>query len=610
MMRLKKHSASLMRIALAPFFMGLTSMLAAAYDPPTVTTEAASDVTTHHATLHATVNPHGQSTFCYFQYGTTTNYELMTEGANVGGTNAVPVSDVGLWLNPGTLYHVRILVFANQEMFPGQDVTFTTPETGAIAVVASGDAAAGAGSKATFKKFGAPILNASGDFAFRGTLASNGKNDHGIWTKIDGSLSLIALEGGKAPDTSAHFATFSDPVFNANGKIAFVGTLEPESGVKPGTASGIWSDVRGKLSLVVRQGQDAPTVSGATFGSFISMALPDAGGPVFMAKLKGGKPANSISIWTVDDQGALSLVARTGVNVMVRDAPKTISMLQFLPPVKGVNGQSRGFNRGGGVTFLASFTDHSQAVFGGSSVYAATGDIVWITDAPLTNLRQPAVADYNGIVFAASLGRDGTNVTAANDRGIFRSYILCTTEVQSGDDAPGTSGAKFGQFGDPVLSGGSLLAFAATLNPVLGGVTAGNSAGIWSNVSGSLSLIARQGSQADGAPIGVLYSNFSELALPAYGGPVFLAQLKYGQGLNGTNNIGLFGSDKTGTVSLLLRTGDAISVNGESKTVKLMQFLPSVRTVPGQTRGFNSDGYLLFRVMFTDRTEAIVEYLR
>ena len=52
---------------------------------PTVTTTAATNVTSSSATLNGTVNPNGLTTSVYFQYGTTSGYGITTASQNYTG---------------------------------------------------------------------------------------------------------------------------------------------------------------------------------------------------------------------------------------------------------------------------------------------------------------------------------------------------------------------------------------------------------------------------------------------------------------------------------------------------------------------------------------------
>jgi subtilase family serine protease len=95
--------------------------------PPTVTTSAASGVTTNAAVLNGTVNPNNQTTAAQFLYGLTTNYNLTAavSGPFTGGSaQAVSANLTGL--TPATTYHFAITATNNSGSVTGLDQTFTT----------------------------------------------------------------------------------------------------------------------------------------------------------------------------------------------------------------------------------------------------------------------------------------------------------------------------------------------------------------------------------------------------------------------------------------------------------------------------------------------------
>lgn len=99
--------------------------------PPSVTTIGASDRTTETATLRGTVNPHGLQTTYHFEYGTSTEYgsRVPVSYENVAGNGHQARSlQAGIGgLQPGTLYHFRLVATSSAGTAAGDDVTFTTP---------------------------------------------------------------------------------------------------------------------------------------------------------------------------------------------------------------------------------------------------------------------------------------------------------------------------------------------------------------------------------------------------------------------------------------------------------------------------------------------------
>lgn len=108
----------------------LAAILAApaAAESPTVTTEAASNLTATKATLNAKIDTHGKYTSYAFEYGTTTKYGSYTEAADIpaGATSPVHVTARLEGLQLETTYHFRIWALGGGKAVSGKDVTFKT----------------------------------------------------------------------------------------------------------------------------------------------------------------------------------------------------------------------------------------------------------------------------------------------------------------------------------------------------------------------------------------------------------------------------------------------------------------------------------------------------
>jgi hypothetical protein len=95
---------------------------------PAAVTGAATNVTRTSATLNGTVNPNGQQTTYFFQYGRSTAYGSSTPTASAGaGTTATRVSASIGGLARRTTYHFRLVAIdAQGGRHPGADATFRT----------------------------------------------------------------------------------------------------------------------------------------------------------------------------------------------------------------------------------------------------------------------------------------------------------------------------------------------------------------------------------------------------------------------------------------------------------------------------------------------------
>jgi len=103
------------------------------------------------------------------------------------------------------------------------------------------------------------------------------------------------------------------------------------------------------------------------------------------------------------------------------------------------------------------------------------------------------------------------------------------TVALSGMHAPGTpTGATFQFLGGVLLTSDGKAVFSASLATGTGGVTSRSQKGIWSEASGTLSLVAREDDQAPGAPTG---TKFTSMGLPVIGPDGHVALWSNGSGI-------------------------------------------------------------------------------
>jgi hypothetical protein len=165
-------------------------------------------------------------------------------------------------------------------------------------LVRKGHAAPGAGAGVSFSEIRYLQLNAAGQVAFKGLLTGPGvtqSNGSGIW---QGST-LIARQGDRPPQLSStvNFAGFGAPLMNASGQVAFRGSLEG-SEITSLNNSGIWRN----NTLIAHAGDSAPGLaSGVRFRAFTDLQINDDGQVAFRAGTNSGAGAAGIidgsAIW-------------------------------------------------------------------------------------------------------------------------------------------------------------------------------------------------------------------------------------------------------------------------------------------------------------------------
>ena len=574
------------------------------------------------AEMNFTINPNGIATTVYFQYGTTTAYGSTTALQSLGsGKVAVNVFTLFSNLLPDTLYHYRLVITGSSGTFYGPDMTLTTLDFDTTLVAQKGDAAVG--TTTTFASFGTPAINVHDGVAFAGTLTLKSgvtsANDFGIWADNSTPVrTLVAQIGSAAPGTSGFFLTLSDPTYNDDGQVAFLGTLKVATGQATATtATGIWSNSSGSLQLVARQGSAAPGTAG-TFASFTSLGLTESGGVVFYGTLNTGTgitSANNAGVWEGNSTSDLHAVLLLGQTVQ----GETLSTISFQPVLPYVNGQTRNFAPNGDIVCDATFTDGSNGVvtvFGDSPALAITSGVsasFWISGAVFESYGSPTLNNSDLDAFLATLQTGPGGVTAANNQAIFAddAYGGGHMIARTGSAAPGTS-ANFATLNDPIFNDNEVIAFRGTLQVGSGQATATTAIGIWCDNGDPtmLQLIAQQGSQAPGCPAGATFATLDELALADQGGPnnqggvIFRGTLNVdtAAGVSTTNNTGIWAVDTSGTLQLIVRTGDVL--NG--KIITALSFLSSPAYVNGTTRSLvESTGDLVYLATFSDGSTAI-----
>jgi hypothetical protein len=181
-------------------------------------------------------------------------------------------------------------------------------------------------------------------------------------------LTLIAQAGSGAPGSNgALFSGFSNPVFNDNDSVAFVGTLKiSQGGATASTNSSVWATTGGALHLIARTGDPAPGCGLARFSSFHEIACTNSGRVAFLGTVDaaGFTAANNQGLWEVDSTQRLQLVVRLGGALTVNGVEKVISLLDVFSFPTGAGGQTRNVTNSNYFFFRAKFTDGTQGLFG------------------------------------------------------------------------------------------------------------------------------------------------------------------------------------------------------------------------------------------------------
>ena len=174
--------------------------------PPVAVTSPAAGVGPTTATLGGTVNPNGQATSWYIEYGTSTSYgtKKPTPAADAGsGTTSKAVSTAVSGLTAGKTYHFRLVASSSAGTVLGADASFVTAEPPAVTTsAASSVGSTSARLNGRVDPNGRPTtyLFEVGTTTAYGTKTSSSSAGSG-----SSSTSVSKTVNGLAPGTTYHF---------------------------------------------------------------------------------------------------------------------------------------------------------------------------------------------------------------------------------------------------------------------------------------------------------------------------------------------------------------------------------------------------------------------
>ena len=368
---------------------------------------------------------------------------------------------------------------------------------------------------------------------------------------------------------------------------------------------------------------NAALPAGVTFKSFGTI---DGNGSdiFFFATLQGTgvTPGNALALCAALADGSVKVLARVGDQV----AGKKIATIGTLVGSTATlaEGRWRVDDTTCGVRLTFADAAKSQAIYAIPATALSPADwtplaqtgvvsnIAAINGAKIVSFGLPGFGQGPSASVIANLAIVPGGPTAANHfaliKGTFgaNSIVLARTGDTIAVDANGAplTGTKIASFLDPVAGTGGRVAFAVSMiRP--GGLV---SRGIMSRRAGQTpALLANVGAQAPG---GGRWSALGALALPdgADSGPVFLGTLAVNTagGVTTKNNAGLWGVDSTGTLRLLLRTGQPVTIGAATKALKSFVGLVAAPGSIGAASTFDNEGRIAIHATCTDGTRALM----
>lgn len=278
-------------------------------------------------------------------------------------------SIVGTTLFPA-ISNTGQIVFSSEFQGSGVDGTnnhgiFSDLDGTLSLVVREGDSAPGTGGNLYFKDFfsGSLTVNDVGNVAFKSVLSDTNSDYFGIYSQPNGLLNLVARSGDFASGigTGVFFQGFGNPEMNNTGQVAFKGFLSG-NGVGNTNDEGIFAESSSALDLIARKGDLAPDIgSGVLFGDLFDPLINDFGQVAFNTELTGPGVDNNNdrAIFATDSMGALRLVAREGDMLDFNPNPN-VTDLKTILFVSHVSGSSTGGINDG---MASSFNNNGELIF-------------------------------------------------------------------------------------------------------------------------------------------------------------------------------------------------------------------------------------------------------
>ena len=493
-------------------------------------------------------------------------------------------------------------------------------------VALKGEQMPGMPSGASFNHFlYKPTITASGQIMVEGQVeisedAGVPITRNGAWLiDTDGSLYPIVLVGDPEPEAAPGLGiTYFDPaIFSRNGLMVALSFIYESNGLDL-WGLGILSGGSSTSRYVAKTGDQAPGLNlGVEFSGFEMFPTNnDAGQALFTANLRGPgvDHTNRTSVWS-EGGGTLHMIAREGDDVP--NMPEGVTFDQL-----DISFWKSDINASGQTAFTTSM--HGPGIddtnnlglwsedSGTLSLLVQSGDQApgMEPGASFKGMGYPVqINDSGQVLFGAALSGDGYDFS--NNWGLWLSETgTLSPIVHKGDTAPGTdSGTMFESVSNyPVLSeNGQVWLYGSLLGP---GVDATNDEGIWGGDEASLDLLVRKGDAAPGMGSGVFFDDLTPQVIPNGAGQVVFSANVTGTGIDESNNLSVWLSDPSGSLTPILREGDPFDVNSDPliddyRTIRSIIYHVISHAGDHQNGAFNDVGEFVFRLTFTDDSEGI-----
>ena len=490
-------------------------------------------------------------------------------------------------------------------------------------------------------------LNENGMSAFRAFLQDAvgdtiiGTNQQGIWAEVPSAggadLTLVARMGGAAPGGGVFGQLPLNPLYNDNDELAF----NADGGIGN---SGLWKGTPGSLSLVQAEGVGNVGLfpGGEQFGFMRTfIAFNNASRIVSALPLKIGSGTTPVT------QANDSVVVRFGTS------PKLIAREGDLSGTGGARfdhlliGKTLFLNNNSNSVFSAKrklspadgvtaanqwgiwyHNGTSRTVVAAGSIPANPQNVSGLAGVQFLKPEDPVLNDGNRIAFYSTL--TGSVTANVDDSGLFLSNAGATPSIlartgQAQSTGFGPSGINasvaFSSLSRPVIGAvGSVpqVLYRGNLTVGVGGVSAADDTGLWVHNGTTSRLVAREGSvtpDSSGTPTATVLSTFGNFTISPSGRVAFVGSLLVGTGgVTANDDNGLWAENAAGQLVLVVREGTAYDIptaGGGTRNVTVRSVVIPGSPLAGANvyKGYNSGGFLVAHMTFSDDTSSTIVFL-
>ncbi len=390
--------------------------------------------------------------------------------------------------------------------------------------VMSGDSAPGIDSSIVFDSLrtGA-LINDSGEVVFHGLLDGPGISSHGlsgVWSDGGGVVREIALEGKQAigMDAGVYYSPMAPKGASLNidnvGRVVFSSTVYG-TGIDRDNDRAIWRDDEGSTSLILQKGSLAPgTEPGTSFNSNINRLSVGLDKFAFTSALEGPSidETNDFGIWSWD-AGTLGPLMREGdvvpgsggAQVFTPFSIEDISSSGHLVIYAGITEQGTGSYK---TSLWTEINGELQLIVQSQTAAPDTGPgVLFQILNPADGRDSISINDAGQIAFLADVSGDDVDTT--NRRGIWSQGSGTLHKVaREGDQVPGyVSGVTFDNVQYPIINNQGQTAFLSRLAGP--GIDTHNDLSYWMESGGALIQIVREGDPAPGTEPGTLFERLA-----------------------------------------------------------------------------------------------------